>query len=204
MNKRIIEDITNFIFVNDMPQKSDIIFIPGSSRWQITEKAAELFHSGYAPCILPSGRYSSTLGHFANERITEPKYMGKYETDHEYCKHILLINGVPESAILCEDKSTNTMENALFSFETVRQSGIAVKRAIICCQAFHARRALMSYACHFRDTELLVVPSDTQGISSENWYRSEKYFKKVLSELEKCGKYFNGYGENLAGYQDNV
>lgn len=197
MSNRVVEDITNFIFVNDMPQKSDVIFIPGSSRWQITEKAAELYHEGYAPYILPAGRYSSSLGHFAHERVTEPRYQGDHKTDFEYCKHILLVNGVPEDAIIREDCSTNTMENAMYSAEVINKMGLNINRGIICCQAFHARRALMSYACHFRETELLVVPTDTQGINSRDWYKYDQSIKKVMREVEKCGKYFSEYISSL-------
>ena len=88
--------------------------------------------------------------------------MGEYATDFEYCKRILMENGVPEKAILREDHATNSMENAMYSAQVVKNAGIRVKKAIICCQAFHARRAFLSYACHFSGMELLVVPTDTQ------------------------------------------
>ncbi len=59
MNSRAIQDITDFIFMSDLPQKSDVILIPGTSHAEITEKAAELYHQGYAPYILPSGMFVS-------------------------------------------------------------------------------------------------------------------------------------------------
>lgn len=204
MFNRVIEDVTNFIFMNDSPQKSDVILIPGSSRHEITEKAAELYHSGYAPYLLPSGLYSLSQGYFAKENITKECYRGDFSTDFEYCKHILLVNGVPESAILCEEQATNTMENAMYSAEVIRSLGLDVKRAIICCQAFHARRAYMTYACHFTNTELFVVATDTQGISHKDWYKNERTAKKVLSEVEKCGKYFKDFTKELLLYNENI
>ena len=54
MENRIIDDITQFIFISDLPRKSDIILIPGSSSWQITENAARLYNAGYAPYVLLS------------------------------------------------------------------------------------------------------------------------------------------------------
>lgn len=197
MSNRAIQDITDFIFMDDVPEKSDIILIPGTSKSAITEKAAELYCAGYAPYVMPSGRYSSSLGHFAAENIDNPRYAGEYSTDFEYCKRILMENGVPESAILRENRATNSMENAMYSAQAVKDAGIEVKRAIICCQAFHARRAFLSYACHFGDAELIVVPTATQGITKSDWFKSEKGYKKVMGEVAKCGVYFKEMGEML-------
>lgn len=197
MNSRSIQDITDFIFMEDAPQKCDIILIPGTSKSAISEKAAQLYHAGYAPFIMPSGKFSSSLGRFAAENIDNPRYTGNYATDFEYCKHILLANGVPESAILLEDHATNSMENAIFSARAVKNIGIEVKRAIICCQAFHARRAFLSYTCHFGSTELLMVPTATQDIRKDNWFQSEKGYRKVMGEVAKCGAYFKDMGDLL-------
>ncbi len=193
MNQRVIRDITDFIFLKDAPQKSDIIFIPGTSQSAVTETAARLYCAGYAGYVLPSGMYSGKRGKFASEKIDKARYAGEYATDWAYCRHILLANGVPESAILREDRSTHTGENAEFSARVLKEAGIKVERAILCCQAFHARRAFMTYAKHFPDTEILVVPTDTQGITREDWYLQEKSYRRVMSEVCKCGEYFLEY-----------
>ncbi len=190
MNQRVIRDITNFIFMSDAPQRSDVIFIPGTSKSAITEKAAELYLAGYAQYVMPAGKWSGKWGRFASEKIDNPRYAGEYPTDFAYCRHILLENGVPERAILREDSSTHTGENAEFSAQVLRELGIQVRKAILCCQAFHARRAFMTYAKYFPDTEILVVPTDTQGIRREDWYLRESSYRRVMSELYKCGEYF--------------
>ena len=195
MNQRAIRDISDFIFMNDAPQKSEILFIPGTSQSAVTEKAAGLYCAGYAKYVLPSGMYSGKRGKFAAEKIDDPRYAGDYATDFAYCRHILMVNGVPEAAILREDRSTNTMENAAYSAAVLKELGIKIERAILCCQAFHARRAFMSYARHFPDTEILVVPTDTQGIRREDWFLHEKSYQRVMSEVRKCGEYFLEYQE---------
>ena len=190
MNQRVIKDITDFIFMSDAPQKSDVIFIPGTSKSAITERAAELYRAGYAELVMPAGKWSGKRGRFASEKIDNPHYAGEYPTDFAYCKHILMENGVPDAAILREEKSTNTGENAEFSAQVLRELGIRVGKAILCCQSFHARRAFMTYAKHFPDTEIFVVPTDTQGIRREDWYLRESSYRRVMSELYKCGEYF--------------
>ncbi len=193
MNTRAIRDVSDFIFMHDTPGESDIIFIPGTSQSGVTEKAAELYREGYARFVLPAGLYSGKRGAFAAEKIDNPRYAGEYPTDFAYCKHILMENGVPEEAILREDRSTNTGENAEFSALVLKELEIPVKRAILCCQSFHARRAFMSYVRFFPETEILVVPTDTQGITKENWFLQENSYRRVMSEVYKCGAYFLDY-----------
>jgi uncharacterized SAM-binding protein YcdF (DUF218 family) len=193
MNQRVIRDISEFIFMSDAPQKSDVILIPGTSQSAVTETAARLYCAGYAGYVLPSGMYSPKRGKFAAEKIDNPRYAGGYDTDWAYCRHILMANGVPESAILREDRSTHTGENAEFSAKVLKELGIKAEKAILCCQAFHARRAFMSYAKFFPDTEILVVPTDTQGIAREDWYLQENSYRRVMSEVYKCGEYFLEY-----------
>lgn len=190
MNNRAIQDITDFIFMEDKPEICDVILIPGTSKSTISETAAKLYHAGYAPYILPSGQYSSKNGRFSTENMDNPRYAGEYASEYAYCKHILMENGVPESAILQEDRATNSMENAMYSAQVLRSVGLEVKKAILCCQAFHARRAFLSYACHFPDTNLVVIPTATQGIARDNWFHSEKGYRKVMGEVAKCGSYF--------------
>ena len=193
MNPRAIRDISDFIFMNDEPQKSDIIFIPGTSQSAVSERAAALYLAGFAGYVMPSGKYSNKRGRFASEKIDNPRYAGEYATDFAYCSHILMENGVPETAILREDRSTHTGENAAYSALVLKEMGLQVKRAILCCQAFHARRAFMTYARYFPDTEILVVPTETQGIRREDWFLHEDSYRRVMSEVMKCGTYFLEY-----------
>ena len=195
MNHRAIRDITDFIFMSDTPRRSDIIFIPGTSQSAVSEKAAALYCAGFAEYVMPAGLWSGKRGRFASEKIDNPRYAGEYASDHAYCRHILLENGVPESAVLREERSINTGENAEFSAQVLRELGISVKRAILCCQSFHARRAFMTYGKYFPDTEILVVPTDTQGIRREDWYLRENSYRRVMSEVYKCGQYFLEYAE---------
>ena len=63
MNK-VIQMMTDFIFLEDVPQKADIIMIPGSGYGALADTAAALWHQSFAPLILPSGKYSKLIGHF--------------------------------------------------------------------------------------------------------------------------------------------
>ena len=188
-----IEDITKFIFIEDEPQKADIIFIPGSSNWVLAETAAKLYKEGKAGKIMPSGMYFYQFGRFMNERVTDERYKGVYRTEAEFLASVLIKNGVSEKNVIKEERATNTYENAIFSKELIKEMGIEVKTAILCPQAFHARRAFMTYSHLFPDTEFYVVPTDTQGITADNWHKTERGIQVVLGELKKCGEYFEEY-----------
>ena len=188
-----IEDITKFIFIKDEPEKADIIFIPGSSNWVLAETAAKLYKEGVAGKIMPSGMYFYQFGRFMNERVTDERYKGVYRTEAEFLASVLIKNGVPEENVIKEERATNTYENAIFSIELIKEMGIEGKTAILCPQAFHARRAFMTYSHLFPDTEFYVVPTDTQGITAGNWHKTERGIQVVLGELKKCGEYFEEY-----------
>ncbi len=90
MTHDFIKDISNFIFVSDPPEQADVIFIPGGSYPELPEKAAELFHQGYAPYILPSGQYSIQHGHFVGVRTKTEIYTGPFQTEFGFMKDVLL------------------------------------------------------------------------------------------------------------------
>ena len=55
---KFLEEMTNFIFLEDKPQKADVIFVPGSEEGALAKTAAKLYLEGYAPLIVPSGKYA--------------------------------------------------------------------------------------------------------------------------------------------------
>jgi uncharacterized SAM-binding protein YcdF (DUF218 family) len=140
------------------------------------ERAAELFHEGLAPLILPSG------GATKNVQTTE----------WDFLNNIGLSLGIPQEVILKEDKATNTFENARFSWEIIQESDIKIEKVILVCKAGHACRALLTYQTVFpKATQFIIAPViDKTGISKENWYLTEDGIKRIMTEVEKIGKYF--------------
>ena len=186
-NLRYLNDISNFIFINDDLEEADIIFIPGGSYPEIAEEAAKLWKKGYSNLILPSGAYGINIGAFIKPSSKKDIYNKNYKTEWEFLKDVLVINGVKEECILKEDKATFTYENAIFSKKVTDSLGIEIKKAIICCKSFHARRCLMYYTYAFPETEFIVCPTDVDGISKDTWHLYPHATKRVMSELRKAG-----------------
>ena len=53
MYEEFLKQIEDFMFIEDKPEKADVIFVPGNGYPQMAEKAAELYRNGFAPKILP-------------------------------------------------------------------------------------------------------------------------------------------------------
>ena len=192
MDNRIITDISDYIFVSDGPEKADAIFLPGSSYSEQPEYAAELYHKGYAKWLIPSGGVSVKVDQWPGVQSKADKYDGDYHSDCEFFTDVFLRNGVPADAILGEDQSGHTRDNAFLSRKVVDERGIRIKTALIVCKAFHARRSLMLYQLAFPETALRVCPVCCLGITRDNWYKTEKGIDRVLGELARCGGQFAG------------
>lgn len=183
-----IRAVTEFIFVEDAPERADVILIPGSRKTEHAIRAAELYCAGYAPYVLPSGRYSTVNGCFGEipERY-RAEYPERYETEWDFLRAVLMKNGVSEAAILREDQATYTWENALRSREVLASAGVKADTAILCCHAFHARRALLYYQAAMPQTRFIVCPTATPGYTREDWYLTPKGRDRVLGEVARLG-----------------
>ena len=179
---KFLEEMTNFIFLEDKPQKADVIFVPGSEEGDLAKTAAKLYLEGYAPLIVPSGKYAKWTGH---------SIVGKFKTESDYFAYLMMEEGVPEKAIIKEREATYTYQNAINTRKLLDERGIDVERAILCPQAYHARRSKLYYQVLFPDTEILVVPTVTKGVTKDNWFKSRETAELVLGEIERCGSQFH-------------
>ncbi|MGF7034788.1 uncharacterized SAM-binding protein YcdF (DUF218 family) [Paenibacillus mucilaginosus] len=168
--------ISDFMFFETEVLPSDVILVPGGSHPQLMEQAAALYHQGIAPYILPSGGPNSHVE----------------STEWGYLRLVGVSLGVPETAILREDRASHTFDNARLSREVLQQAGIHPGRVTLVCKNYHARRALLTYQLHFpRETVFQVSPVvDNSGITRENWHLEELRIHCVMNELEKVGTYF--------------
>lgn len=210
---RIIDDITNFIFLEDIspecpmgddlflagsstapggkenPARADVIFIPGGSYPELPERAAQLWKAGYAPYVVPSGRYSVTAGKFTGVKSKADTYGKEYATECEFYTDVLLEGGVDPGSIFQEAEAQFTAENARFSRKVLDVEGIHPRKAIICCKGYHSRRCLMYYQLNFPETEFLIAPVYVD-VTRENWYYTDRGQEKVLGELKRLGTQF--------------
>ena len=191
MNQAFLDQITEFVFAEHILEEADIIFIPGSGHPQLAEEAARLYHQGWAPWILPSGRYSITTGKFSGVLDKQECYQGSYETEWDFLSQVLQEKGVPGTAILKEDRATYTYENAIYSRQVTDGMGLEIKKAILCSKPYHARRCLLYYQLLYPDTKFMVYPIKDSKIQRDNWFLTEEGTRLVFGELERMGTQFH-------------
>jgi len=178
------QGISDFIFMKDPLQEADIILIPGGSVEGLAKKAADLYHLGYGGYILPSGGYNKKISAYANE--------------YEFLKEVLLEAGVPEEAILKENKASHTFDNASLSRQVIESHGLLVNRAILVTKAYHARRAYQTYKLYFPQVDIRVCPvADRLDISKDNWYLDPLKVDKVMGEVTKVATYFKAHFKEM-------
>ncbi len=194
MQHDFIKDTTDYIFLKDEPQVSDVIFIPGSMCYLLPERAAELYRDGMARYIIPSGKYSVVTNTLSRQNPDE-KYHGDWSSEAEFFAHVLKENGVPAEAIYTECESTYTYQNALNTKALTDRLGIRVDRAILCCRSYHARRAYTYYSRVFTDTEIFVCPVEHGDACRDNWYKNEVGIKRVAGEIQRITEQLMKPGE---------
>jgi len=185
-----LTDVEDFIFIEDEMREADVIFLPGNRYPDMAEEAAALYGQGLAPVVIPSGRW-----YIGGERFEGPLKKGeiydeRYETECDFLRDVLMKNGVPDEAILCEREASFTYQNAINTRKLTDARGMTFRRAILCANTIHARRAGMYYRLLYPETEILIRPVPAQGITRENWLSRGDYAEAVLSEFGRIGGQF--------------
>lgn len=117
----------------DRAQPADVIIVlgaglkrdltPSAGLIRRAERGAELWKAGYAPAIICSGGHA--------------QWAERSEADA--CAEVLRENGVPAAAIVLEEGSRSTEENALYSHEIMNTRGWT--SALVVSEGYHLLRA---------------------------------------------------------------
>ena len=110
-------------------EPADLIFVLGSHDLRVAGHAADLFHRGLAPLVILSGG----LG-----RLTAGTWV---RSEAEMFAGVLRARGVPDSAVLLEDRSTNTGENIRFTRQLLAARRLEVRSLIAVQKPYMERRA---------------------------------------------------------------
>ncbi len=176
MDKEEIKKITDYIFLESKPQKADLAFVFGTRHEEALKKVAEVYKQGLVSRILVSGGTNAVTKDNEAEKMSEG----------------LIKLCVKKEDILTEGKSTNSLENVLFS-KMVIEDVIGLKNIdtiLLIVKHYHSRRALMTLKRHLPKTiALSPVVYDMGGFTKDNWHSNRYGVEKVMSEWQKIPIY---------------
>ncbi|MCL5040115.1 MAG: YdcF family protein [Firmicutes bacterium] len=166
-----INEVTDFLFLEDEPQRADLIFVFGGRHRERAWKAVELFQAGYAPRVLFTGGDPKTTGRAEAVVLEETARAG----------------GLPADILLTEARSANTEENVVFGREVLKQANLNrdLKKVILISAPLHMRRAKMTFLRYFPGVEAFCVPDGRQDVTRNNWWQTEEGRRLIFRELEK-------------------
>lgn len=141
----LAQQLWNYHHMQHQLEKADCILALGSHDLRVADRAAELYLQGWAPLVIMSGG----LGNLTQNMWTE--------SEADQFTAIAIQKGVPEKAILVENKSTNTGENILFTQQLLQQKGIYPQKFIVVQKPYMERRSYATFKKHWPDKDLIVT-----------------------------------------------
>lgn len=135
----------NYHQMNHKLVKSDVILTLGSHDLRVADRAAELYHEGWAPLLV----FSGGLGNFTAGMWTE--------AEADRFASIAMSLGVPADAILIENRSSNTGENIMFTEKLLQERGLKPTSFIVVQKPYMERRAYATFKKHWPDKDVVVT-----------------------------------------------
>jgi len=125
--------------------KADAIVVLGSHDTRVAERAADVWHEGWAPLIVFSGQRGA---------LTEQKWS---RPEAEVFADVAASRGVPRETMLLESRSTNTGENVVFTRALLAERGIQPTRLIAIQKPYMERRTWATFCQRWPEVEVLVT-----------------------------------------------
>jgi uncharacterized SAM-binding protein YcdF (DUF218 family) len=164
-----------FLVVDEKIQKSDAIIVLSGDKGERVEKAAELYHQGY-------GKYFVISGGIIYNDVTAAQLM----KDHA------LQLGVPEKAIVLEDRADSTYENAEFTRQIIKS--YPIHSAIVVSSDFHMKRVKMIFDRDFKASKIKLYYASAKDphFDEMRWWSNNKSIMITITEYLKMTGYAVG------------
>ena len=152
--------------MNHRLAKSDVILVLGSHDYRVATRGAALWLEGWAPLLVFSGGLGNLTQHIWKE------------SEADQFARIAINAGVPEDAILIENRSTNTGENILFTRQLLFEKNIHPSSFIVVQKPYMERRSYATFKKHWPDKNILVT---SPQLSFEAYPTDDIPLEKVIN-----------------------
>lgn len=165
----ILEKAGRYLYYKDELKPADVIVVLAGEETERVEHGAKLFKEGWARkdrIILAGG-----------------PLVWRYTWASLMKEHAIYL-GMPKNAILLEDKSRNTEEDARFTKEIMNKHGY--KSCILVTSPYHSRRATKIFRRIMGDEiKIISAPSDESWFKFDEWWKRKRDRAQVLNEYSK-------------------
>lgn len=151
-----------------------IVVISGGDTNARTSEAISLYKNGWAPLLIVSGAAADKTG----------------LSNAEAMKRRAMAQGVPQSAIIAEETSETTKQNASEVAAVVKQRGM--KRIILVTSGYHMQRAKLEFSAQLPDIKILSHPVASDKQWSVMWWLTPWGWWLALGELLRIGLFAIG------------
>lgn len=172
-----VEKIIEFLIEAEPDEslpKTDAIFVFGHYDLRVAEQAANLYFSGKAPKIILTGRSGKIH-----------KIPTNFESEAEYFADFLKKKGIPESALILEEQSTNSLENVLFGVKKAESLNFFPRSLILCAMPPLLRRSRATFKKQFPK---IKVFSSAFPLGKEEWQTPAR-IRRILGEIDRLQDY---------------
>lgn len=177
---RLASIVFDFHRLNHRPAPADAMLVLGTNDLRVAEYAADLYHQGLAPLLVPTGGIAHQTDLLATS-WTRP--------EADVFADALLARGVPPAAILCEREATNTAENLRFSRRLL--AGHNLSRILIVTKPFMQRRAYATHAVEWPEMPATMAtwPARFETYCTVPGLEPEKVANIILGDLQRIWVY---------------
>ncbi len=199
--------------VRDRLRKADAILVLSGTRGDINflngkiRTAVQLYKQGWAPYIVVSGKISEKVTEtlipipedelqiaVINGRIRQEDIalaLSKWDTNlgANYMYNQAIQMGVPPEAILVENESLHTRENAEYVLAFLKEHHMS--KVILVTSPFHQLRAYLTFMKVFQPhgIEIINYYAENGEWHPATWFLRAEYRKLVSSETKRIKKY---------------
>lgn len=175
-----LESAARFLIVQDNLSPADVIVVLGGGGPERVWQGVKLFNLHYGKWIIVTGM--------------EQKFPGLTTTWPQLAKAEAMSLGVSEGAIILEERSTSTYEDAIYVKEDMLSREF--QSAIVVSSPHHTRRARMIFRKVFKDHKdmsLQFSPVENGDFQVHKWWTREKELVGFINEYSKLILYFFKY-----------
>lgn len=177
---KYLAPIIDFLSLRDTPEKSDVIFIFGSTKEYVAKHAANLFLKKFAKYILISGHMSTR-----SKRLFQ-------KTEAEFLKEKIINFDVPSDSIIVEEKASNTLENIIFGMKELNSRKIKINSAILTAKPFHLRRCRATFKKQFPGIKIFCSSPEmdfNEYFSHETDKTEQETIIRFVEEIDRLKTY---------------